>query len=434
MKISLINHGCAKNLVDAELMLGILSKKGYTVSIDDTDADIIVVNTCSFIHDAEKESVQSILQMIEAGKRVIVTGCLSQKYSQELKTAIPELAGMIGTSNLNDIVTVIDKITKGDGFTSYIEENPKYIYPEDIERQQITVGASSYLKIGEGCNYNCGYCIIPKLRGKYTSRPIENIVKEAKSLVEKGVTEIILIAQDTTSYGIDLYGKTALPELLCELNKIENLSWIRIMYAYPTNMTDELLDTIAKLEKVVKYIDIPLQHSHPRVLESMKRPVLNYRELIQKIRDKIPNVSVRTSLIVGYPGETEEEFEDLCSFVKDVKFDRMGAFEYSREKNTYSYDLKPQITSKVKKQRLDKIMKIQQKISLENNQKYINTDLKCIVEGYTDDGVVILRSEHDAPEIDGLVYAKADRQVVPGDIELVEIKKADEYDLFGNII
>ena len=434
MKISLINHGCAKNLVDAELMMGILSSKGYDVTIEDENADIVIVNTCSFIHDAEKESVQSILQLTELGKKVIVTGCLSQKYSKELKTAIPELAGMIGTSDLNEIVTVIDKIAKGEGYTSIIRENPKYIYPENVERQQITVGASSYIKIGEGCNYNCGYCIIPKLRGKYTSRSIENIYKEAKQLSEKGVSEIILIAQDTTSYGIDLYGKPMLDKLLTELNKIDEISWIRIMYAYPTNMTDELLDTIAKLEKVVKYIDIPLQHSNPRVLKSMKRPVLDYRALIQKIRDKIPNVSVRTSLIVGYPGETEEEFEDLCRFVKDVKFDRMGAFEYSREKNTYSYDLKPQISSKTKKQRLDKIMKIQQQISYEKNQKYINTTLKCIVEGYTNDGVVILRSEHDAPEIDGLVYAKSNRQVIPGDIELVEINHADEYDLFGNII
>lgn len=434
MKISLINHGCAKNLVDAELMLGMLAKKGYTITLDETDADIVIVNTCSFIHDAEKESVQSILQMIDEGKKVIVTGCLSQKHDKDLKDAIPELAGMIGTSNLKDVVKIVDDIAKGKEYESIIDKDPKYIYPEDIERQQITVGASSYLKIGEGCNYQCGYCIIPKLRGKYISRPIENIVKEANELVNKGVTEIILIAQDTSSYGIDLYGKQALPELLKELNKIENLSWIRIMYAYPTQMTDELIDAIAKLDKVVKYVDIPLQHSHPRVLESMRRPVMDYRKLVAKIRERIPNVSVRTSLIVGYPGETEEEFEDLYQFVKDVKFDRMGAFEYSREKGTYSDKLKGHLSEKVKRERKDRLMKLQQQISLENNEKYIGSTIKCIVEGYTDDGIVILRSEHDAPEIDGVVYAKSNEPVVPGDIEEVKITRADEYDLFGEIV
>lgn len=434
MKISLINHGCAKNLVDAELILGILTDKGYQVTLDDTDADIVIVNTCSFIHDAEKESVQSILEMIEQGKKVIVTGCLSQKHNQDLKEAIPELAGMIGTSNLQDIVKIIENIEKNNEYTSIINENPKYIYPESVTRQQITMGASSYLKIGEGCNYSCGYCIIPKLRGKYISRPIENIVKEAKELVAKGVTEIILIAQDTSSYGIDLYGKQALPQLLEELNEIENLSWIRIMYAYPTQMTDELIDAIARLDKVVKYVDIPLQHSHPRVLASMKRPVMDYKELVNKIRNKIPGVSIRTSLIVGYPGETEKEFEHLYSFVKDVRFDRMGAFEYSREKNTYSDTLSDQIPAKIKKQRRNKLMKLQQKISLENNEKYIGLTLKCIVEGYTDEGVIIMRSEHDAPEIDGVVYASCERQVVPGDIENVLINQADEYDLFGTII
>lgn len=434
MKISLINHGCAKNLVDAELMLGMLAKKGYTITLDETDSDIVIVNTCSFIHDAEKESVQSILQMIDEGKKVIVTGCLSQKHDKDLKDAIPELAGMIGTSNLKDVVKIVDDIAKGKEYESIIDKDPKYIYPEDIERQQITVGASSYLKIGEGCNYQCGYCIIPKLRGKYISRPIENIVKEANELVNKGVTEIILIAQDTSSYGIDLYGKQALPELLEELNKIENLSWIRIMYAYPTQMTDELIDAIAKLDKVVKYVDIPLQHSHPRVLESMRRPVMDYRKLVAKIRERIPNVSVRTSLIVGYPGETEEEFEDLYQFVKDVKFDRMGAFEYSREKGTYSDKLKGHLSEKVKRDRRDRLMKLQQQISLENNEKYIGSTIKCIVEGYTDDGIVILRSEHDAPEIDGVVYAKSNEPVVPGDIEEVKITRADEYDLFGEIV
>ena len=433
MKVALINHGCAKNLVDSELMLGLLDKNGYKVTLDENDADVVIINTCSFIHDAEKESVDSILEMADAGKKIIVTGCLPQKHKSELKNAIPEIASMIGATNPADIIKVLKNFEQGK-FVDIIQDSPKYNYPEDAERQQITVGASSYIKIGDGCNYECGYCIIPKLRGKYVSRPIENIVAEAKKLSDKGVNEVVLIAQDTSSYGIDLYGHQALPELLSELNKIENLSWIRIMYAYPTQMTDELIDAIANLDKVVKYIDIPLQHSHPRVLKAMKRPVMDYEKLVSKFRERIPGVTVRTSLIVGYPGETEEEFEDLYNFVKNVKFDRMGAFEYSREKGTYSDTLKPQVSAKIKHQRYKKLMELQKEISLNNNQKYIGTTLKCIVEGYTDEGTVILRSEHDAPEVDGLVYAISSRPVDPGDIEDVKITDADEYDLYGEIL
>ena len=431
MKVALINHGCAKNLVDSELMLGTLDKYGYKITLNEDEADVVVINTCSFIHDAEKESVDSILQMVDAGKKVIVAGCLPQKHKDDLQKAIPEICGMIGATNPADIVRVLKNIASDNN--NIIQKEPEYVYTEDVERQQITVGASSYIKIGDGCNYECGYCVIPKLRGKYVSRPIENIVKEAKNLVKKGVSEIILIAQDTSSYGIDLYGHQALPSLLEELNKIEDLNWIRIMYTYPTTMTDELIDAIANLDKVVKYIDIPLQHSHPRVLKAMKRPVMDYEKLVKKFRQRIPGVTVRTSLIVGYPTETEEEFEHLYNFVKNVKFDRMGVFEYSREKGTYSDGLSPQIHHKTKKSRREKLMKLQQQISAENNQKYLNKVLNCIVEGYTDNGTVILRSEHDAPEIDGLVYAKTQRPVVPGDIEPVEITNSDEYDLYGII-
>lgn len=431
MKIALINHGCAKNLVDSELMLGALDKEGYKITLDENEADVVIINTCSFIHDAEKESVDSILQMVDSGKKVVVAGCLPQKHKEELKKAIPEISAMLGATTPAQIVKVIKNLSAE---SDIIQDTPKFEYPENVERQQITVGASSYIKIGDGCNYECGYCIIPKLRGKYVSRPIENIVKEAKQMADKGVSEIVLIAQDTSSYGIDLYGHQTLPKLLEELNKIENLSWIRIMYAYPTMMSDVLINAIAKLDKVVKYIDIPLQHSHPRVLESMKRPVMDYEKLVTKLRKMIPNVAVRTSLIVGYPGETDEEFEHLYNFVKNVKFDRMGAFEYSREKGTYSYRLKPQISAKIKHQRYKKLMELQREISLANNRKYIDTTLKCIVEGYSDDGTVILRSEHDAPEVDGLVYAISREPVVPGDIENVRINDADEYDLYGDIV
>jgi len=431
MKIALLNHGCAKNLVDSELMLGILAQKGHQITLDERDAAIVVVNTCSFIHDAEKESVQSILQLVQSGKKVIVTGCLPQKYKGELKKAIPEIAGMIGTSDIKDIVDVVDKISGKKEYSEKISERPEYSYPENIERQQITVGASSYIKIADGCNYHCGYCIIPNLRGEYRSRPIENIVEEAKSLVKKGVTEIVLIAQDTTSYGIDLYGKKMLPELLEKLNQIEDLGWIRIMYAYPSQITDELIDAIANLDKVVKYVDLPLQHANADVLEAMRRPVMDYSKLIKKIRNKIPNVAIRTAFIVGYPGETEEQFEELYEFVKNTRFDRMGVFEYSKEKNTVSYSMDNQIPAKIKKQRRKKLMTLQQKISKEINETYVGKTIQCIVEGYTDDGLIILRSQHDAPEIDGMVYATSETQVVPGDLENVKIERADEYDLYG---
>ena len=431
MKIALLNHGCAKNLVDSELMLGLLAQKGHQVTLDENDADIIVINTCSFIHDAEKESVQAILQMVNDGKKVIVTGCLPQKYKGELKKAIPEIAGMIGTSDIKEIVDVVEHVAGDKKYVEQVSDKPEYIYPENIERQQITVGASSYIKIADGCNYHCGYCIIPQLRGEYHSRTIENIVEEAKELVEKGVTEIVLIAQDTTSYGIDLYGKQALPQLLEELNKIEDLGWIRIMYAYPSQMTDELIDAIAKLDKVVKYIDLPLQHCNKEILKAMRRPVMDYEELIHKIRTKIPDVAIRTAFIVGYPGETDEQFNELYDFVKRVRFEKMGVFEYSREKNTVSYAMSEQVPAKIKKQRHKKLMLLQQKISKEINESYVGKTISCIVEGYTDDGVVLMRSEHDAPEIDGMVYASSERAVIPGDIENVTIERADEYDLFG---
>lgn len=433
MKIALLNHGCAKNLVDSELMLGLLAKKGFEVTLDENDADIVVINTCSFIQDAEQESVQSILQVAQSGKKVVVAGCLPQKYKGDLKKAIPEISGIVGTSDIKEIVNVVEQVAENNNYIAKVSEKPDYIYPENIERQQITVGASSYIKIADGCNYHCGYCIIPNLRGEYHSRTMESILNEAKQLVKKGVTEIVLIAQDTTSYGIDLYGKQKLPELLEKLNEIDGLGWIRIMYAYPSQMSDELIETIAKLDKAVKYVDLPLQHCNAEVLKAMRRPVMDYRKLVGKIRAKIPNVAIRTAFIVGYPGETEEQFNELYEFVKEMRFEKMGVFEYSREKNTVSYSMSEQVPAKIKKQRRNKLMKLQQKISKEINESYIGKTIPCIVEGYTDDGVVLMRSQHDAPEIDGMVYASSAEQVVPGDIENVLIERVDEYDLFGTV-
>lgn len=431
-KIALISHGCAKNLVDSELILGVLKQNNYQITLNENESDIVIVNTCSFISDAERESIQSILQIVDAGKKVIVTGCLSQKHAQELKDAIPEISALVGTTDFIKIAEVIKKIEQGE-FVNEVSKEPNYIYPENIERQQITMGASSYLKIADGCNYRCGYCVIPYLRGNYNSRKMEDIIFEAKNLVKKGVTEIILVAQDTTGYGIDIYKKPMLAELLRELNKIEGLGWIRVMYAYPTQMTDDLLKAFAECEKVVKYVDIPLQHSHPEVLKLMSRPSFDYRPMIENIRKIIPEVSIRTAFVVGYPGETEEHFEHLCEFVRDMKLDRMGVFTYSREKGTPSYSMKPQVPKRVAKARLRKLMEIQQEISRERNQKFVGKLIPCIIECYSDEGEVIARTQFDAPEIDGVVNIKTDKHVVPGDIELVRIIGATEYDLIGEL-
>lgn len=427
-KIGILQFGCAKNLIDMELMLGLLVKNGYSYSLDPYDDGIktVIINTCSFICDAEKESIKAIMEMISKGKRIILTGCLVQKHKDELTKLLPEITNYVGTSEYDKIIEALEN-------KKYINIQDKvdYCYREDIKREQITVGSSSYIKIAEGCYYNCGYCVIPQLRGSYKSRKIENIVSEAKMLADKGVSEIILIAQDTTSYGLDLYNKPMLSELLEELNKIENINWIRLMYAYPTNFDEKLIRTINKLDKVVKYIDIPLQHSNVNVLRRMKRPAIDYRKFIAKIRKNIKNVSIRTTFIVGYPQETEEEFQDLYNFVKDIKFDRVGVFAYSREKNTYAYSLKPQIKASIKNKRKNAIMKLQKSISLEINKKMKGKYIPCIVEEIHSDGTIVARSYKDAPEIDGLVYIKTNEYLTPGDIVNVLIKKCTCYDMHG---
>lgn len=432
-KIALINHGCAKNLVDSELMLGMLSQEGFSITLNDDEADIVIINTCSFIHDAEQESVQSIIEMVNKGKKIIITGCLPQKHKKELKKAVPEALAMLGTSDISAIVDAVKSVAQQDDYFCKISEKPIYEYPENVQRQQITVGSSSYLKIAEGCNYQCGYCIIPKLRGPYRSRTIENIVEEAKELGKKGVSEIVLIAQDTTAYGVDLYKKPSLAKLLKELNKVEEINWIRVMYTYPSMFDDELIDAYSNCDKVVKYVDIPLQHSHPEMLKAMRRPVMDYKDFISKLRDKIKGVAIRTTFIVGYPGETQEMFEHLYEFTKWAKFDKMGAFEFSKEKGTYAYSLPEQVPARIKKQRKNKLMKLQQKISLEVNKSFLGREIPCIIESVGSDGAVVARSYRDAPEVDGLVYIETDDIPVPGDIETVKITGCDEYDLYGNL-
>lgn len=431
MKIAIIHHGCAKNLIDTELMAGKLIERGHEVTLDAyaTDADYIIVNTCSFIFDAEEESISSIFDMIDTGKRVIITGCLPQKHQKHLKKLISEAWGFIGTADIDKIADLIE----ADKEFYYVSEKPLCKYPENIKRAQITVGSSSYIKIAEGCNYSCGYCVIPKLRGKYISRPIENIVSEAKELANKGVNEIILIAQDTSCYGMDLYKKPSLDKLLYELDKIKNIGWIRVLYTYPTNFTNGLIKAYKEIDRVVKYIDIPLQHSHPDILKAMRRPVVNGLEFINKLRDEINNLAIRTTLITGYPTEEEKHFEHLYNFVKEAEFDRLGVFEFSKEKGTYAYNLKPQVPKKIKAKRKDLILKLQKEISNKLNEKMIGKKIPSIIETIQSDGLAIARTYKDAPDVDGLIFINTDKVLIPGDIYDVEVTSYSDYDLYGKI-
>lgn len=426
-KIGLISLGCPKNLVDSENLLGILHQDGYKITLDEENADIVIVNTCSFIQAAEKESVRTILALTEAGKKVIITGCLPQKYKQELQEAIPEAMAFLGTGDLSRIKDLIK------GYSSYeVNDSPQHTHLEQVKRFHISAGASAYVKISEGCDYSCAFCVIPSLRGKYTSRPIESIVQESKQLAKDGLSEIILIAQDSTGYGKDLYGKPSLPLLLEELNNIDEINWIRPMYFYPSTVNAALLTTISKLEKVVKYVDIPLQHSHPDILKAMNRPAIDNGALIEKIREKIDNVAIRTVFITGFPGETEEHFEHLYNFIEKHRFDKLGVFEYSREMSTPSGKMKPQVPAKIKKQRFKDLMKLQQTISKDINQGLIGKTLPSIIETVSSKEITG-RTYRDAPEVDGLVYIKSNESLAPGDIVNVKITSASEYDLWGEV-
>ncbi len=431
LKIGLVSLGCPKNLVDSENMLGILSDRGYEIALDETAADIVIINTCSFIKEAETESVRTILSIAGSGKKVIITGCLVQKHGQELQQAIPEALAFVGTGDFQKIAEVIENIINKGKSAFEVSENPEYIYKDGAKRFHISAGAGAYIKIAEGCDYSCGFCIIPSLRGKYTSRSVESIVKEARGLGKEGLGEVILIAQDTTNYGKDIYGKPSLSRLLEELNALDDISWIRTMYFYPSSLDDELLNTISRLEKVVKYVDIPLQHSHPEILKRMQRPAIDNGRLIEKIRDKIPGVAIRTVFITGFPGETEEHFEHLYNFVQKHRFDKLGVFEYSREKNTPSYSLEPQVNAKIKKLRKKRIMQLQQGISKEIHESLTGEEIPSIVETVGPKNRVTGRTYRDAPEVDGVIHIKTDEALSPGDIINVKITAASEYDLYG---
>ncbi|MGD9580614.1 MAG: 30S ribosomal protein S12 methylthiotransferase RimO [Vampirovibrionia bacterium] len=435
-KIALINLGCSKNLVDSEIVLGFLNSAGYEVGIDEDNADIIIINTCSFIADAEEESVKVIMEQVanQEDKKIIVIGCLAQKHGQLLLDEIPELSAVVGTSDIKNIVNIVNNIVS-DSLDNpcKVSSSLDYLQNEEDERFYITAGSSSYVKIAEGCDWRCTYCLIPDLKGSYRSRSIESIVKEVKSLVDNGTTEIILIAQDTTNYGSDLYGKPSLPLLIKELDKIEELKWLRLLYTYPKFIDDELINAIKMSDKVVRYLDIPLQHIHPDILRLMKRPNVDVESLLSKLRCNIPDLAIRTCFIVGFPSETEEHFEYLCSFVKSQKFDRVGVFEYSKEENTPAFNLKNHIDDEIKTRRRDTLMELQNSISLENHKLLLGKTIDVLLESIDESGQGEGRSYLDAPEIDGLVYidSAASSDYLPGDIIPVKITNVTAYDLYG---
>jgi len=437
-KIGFISLGCPKNEVDAERMLSKLIESGCEIVDVPYEADIIIINTCAFIEDAKKEAIDNILEAAsykEDGnvKKILVTGCLSERYKEELLKEMPEVDGAIGIGADADICEAVEKLMSSDEKVSSFP--PKHNMPLEGDRTLTSPAYWAYLKIADGCSSGCTYCAIPAIRGPFRSRSMENIVEEARKLADNGAKEIILIAQDTTRYGLDLYGKLCLPDLLKKLEKIDNIRWIRLLYCYPDKITDDLLDTMASSDKILNYIDLPLQHSEPSVLKAMKRPGdgADYIELIKKIRAKLPDAVIRTTLITGFPGETEENFKNLQKFVSDAQFDRLGCFAYSKEEGTPAAEMDNQIDEDVKKERGDLIMEQQYGIFSKKQENLIGKTYESIVEGY--DGYsdcYIGRTWMDAPEIDSQVYFTSDKKLNDGDIVNVEITDTkDGIDLIG---
>ena len=452
-----VSLGCDKNLVDSEKMLGLLNEAGYRVAQEESEADAIVVNTCCFIHDAKEESVETILEMAEWKKKgrlkaLIVTGCMAQRYQDEIQQEIPEVDAVIGTTGYTEIVPILDEIL-AEAEASQKEaavEEPKEksfvnccpsidLLPASLADKRVvtTGGYTAYLKIAEGCNKRCTYCIIPYIRGHYRSFPMEDLLEEARKLAEGGVKELILIAQETTVYGMDCYGRKALPELLTKLCEIEGIEWIRILYCYPEEITDELIAVMKKEKKICHYLDIPIQHSEDTILKRMGRRT-NRAELVslvEKLRKEIPDIVLRTTLITGFPGETEEEFKNMVDFVDSMEFDRLGVFPYSAEEGTQAAEMDGQITEEVKESRRDEIMALQQEISADKAASRIDDEMSVLIEGYLyEDDIYIGRTYMDAPKVDGNVFVRAEEELISGDIVPVRITGANEYDLMGDVI
>ena len=439
LKIALESLGCSKNLMDAEIMTGILKEKGYEFVEEFDEADIIIVNTCGFIRDAKQESIDTIVelsQLKEVGKLkyLIVTGCLAQRYADELLEEIPEIDAIVGTGNFMNISEIIDRLESEKNVTEI--GNIEFAFDETLPRYVSTPEHMAYLKIGEGCSNHCTYCIIPKLRGKYRSRKIEDIVEEAKTLAAEGAKELVVIAQDTTRYGEDLYGEAKLAELLEELAGIEGIKWIRIMYSYPESITEKLIDVIAAHDNICSYFDMPIQHASNRVLKRMNRRTSkeDIRSKVEMIRSKIPDAVIRTTVIVGFPGETEEDLEELIEFMKEIKFDRLGAFAYSREEDTPADRMDGHMDEEIKEERRDRVMMVQQAISEEINQKREDKVFEVLIEEEAEDGVYVGRTQGDAEEIDSVVYVNSEEELEIGSFVNVYITEAMEYDLIGDVV
>ena len=440
MNILFVSLGCDKNLVDSEVMLGLLANHGHQMVDSEEDADVIVVNTCCFINDAKEESIQTILEMAEykktgSIKALIVTGCLAQRYKQEIMDEIEEVDAVLGTTSYDKIVEVIDEALQGHKSLELTDIDA--LPTVDSKRLVTTGGHFAYLKIAEGCDKHCTYCIIPKIRGNFRSVPMERLIKEARDLVEQGVKEIILVAQETTLYGVDLYGKKSLHVLLKELCKIGGLRWIRILYCYPEEITDELIQVIKEEDKICNYLDIPIQHASDGVLKRMGRRTSKQQliDTVNKLREEIPDIALRTTLITGFPGETEEQHEELMEFVDEMEFDRLGVFTYSPEEDTPAATMPDQIEESVKEDRQAELMELQQEIAFDLAERMIGKEVIVMFEGkVADENVYVGRTYMDAPNVDGLIFVETNEELMSGDFAKVRITGALEYDLIGELI
>lgn len=440
MNILFISLGCDKNLVDTEVMLGLLAAGGHRMTDDETEADVIVINTCCFIHDAKEESIQTILEMAEYKKEgklraLIVTGCLAQRYKHEIIEEIPEVDAVLGTTSYDKIAEVIDEALKG---RSSVELEDIDVLPFVETRRLVTTGGHyAYLKIAEGCDKHCTYCIIPKIRGNFRSVPMERLLEEAESLAEQGVKELILVAQETTLYGKDIYGEKSLHKLLKELCKISGIQWIRILYCYPEEITDELIQVMKEEKKICHYLDIPIQHASNEILKRMGRRTSKEQltEIIMRLREEIPDIALRTTLITGFPGETKGQHEELMAFVDEMEFDRLGVFTYSPEEDTPAAVMEGQIEECIKEERQAELMELQQDIAFALAEDMIGQEVLAMIEGkVADENAYVGRTYKDAPNVDGLIFVNTDEELMSGDFVKVKVTGALEYDLIGEIV
>lgn len=440
MNILFISLGCDKNLVDSEVMLGLLDSRGYQIVDDETIADVIVVNTCCFIHDAKEESIQTILEMAEykktgSLKALVVTGCLAQRYQQEIIDEIPEVDAVLGTASYDKIAEAIDEALGGHS-EMYLEDLDRL--PQVSSKRLVTTGGHyAYLKIAEGCDKHCTYCIIPKIRGNFRSVPMEQLLKEAKELAEGGVKELILVAQETTVYGQDIYGEKSLHRLLRELCKIDGIQWIRLLYCYPEEIDANLIQVMKEEPKICHYLDLPIQHASDAILKKMGRRTSKAQlvDTIRTLREEIPDITLRTTLITGFPGETEEQHQELVEFVDEMEFDRLGVFTYSPEENTPAAEMPDQIPEEVKEDRQAELMELQQEIAFDLAEDMIDREVLVMIEGkVADENAYVGRTYRDAPNVDGLIFINTDEELMSGDFAKVKVTGAMEYDLIGELM